>query len=298
MSDTTDNDRGLLPFDEDQVSETIRRVWHEERWFFSVIDVVGLLIENQRPRKYWSDLKVKLRAQEDFRDVLAKCKQLKVPAPDGKMRETDCADFVTMVSLLFSLPAWHRRHVRHLSEPDDVVSQDNCNSGIYAITNVLTRERYIGSSNNISARFNQHKALLRQGKHHAKYLQEAWVSFGEDAFCFEILEELSDTQLLEVIEQRYLDDERPIYNNARTAHNNSSLPQIAPERFRRVLHDLYEMGGFGTSSPIYRTIRDAMLMGALRPGPNFSLILEAEQRGAATCEELSGFFWSAQEMIA
>ena len=39
MSDTTDNDHTLLSFDEDQASETIRRVWHGERWYFSVIDV-------------------------------------------------------------------------------------------------------------------------------------------------------------------------------------------------------------------------------------------------------------------
>lgn len=80
MSDTTDNDHTLLPFDEDQASETIRRVWHEERWFFSVIDVVGLLTESTYPNRYWSDMKQRIQ-DEGFREVYAKCVRLKMASP-------------------------------------------------------------------------------------------------------------------------------------------------------------------------------------------------------------------------
>jgi DNA-damage-inducible protein D len=45
--------------------KNIRRVWHNEDWYFSVVDVVEVLTESARPRKYWSDLKVKL-SQEGF----------------------------------------------------------------------------------------------------------------------------------------------------------------------------------------------------------------------------------------
>ncbi len=269
MSDTTDNDHALLPFDEEQASETIRRVWHEERWFFSVIDVVGLLTESTYPNRYWSDMKQRIQ-DEGFREVYANCRQLKMLAPDGKLRETDCADFSTIASLLFSLPAWQRRHGRPLRELDTLVSHGDGNSGIYAITNALTQERYIGSSNNMAARINQHKALLRQGKHHAKSLQEAWMSLGEEAFRFEVLEELSDTKLLEVVEQRYLDAEQPTYNNAHTAQNNSTLPQMSTERLRRVLCILYEMSGFGTTSPIFALFA-TLFSWARAPMPKFLL---------------------------
>ncbi|HKT39326.1 MAG TPA: Bro-N domain-containing protein [Ktedonobacterales bacterium] len=104
MSDTTDNDHTLLPFDEDQASETIRRVWHEERWFFSVIDVVGLLTESTYPNRYWSDMKQRIQ-DEGFREVYAKCVRLKMEAPDGKQRLTDAADAETLFRIIQSIPS-------------------------------------------------------------------------------------------------------------------------------------------------------------------------------------------------
>jgi hypothetical protein len=60
----------------------IRRVWHEGQWYFSVVDVVEVLTESARPRKYWSDLKTKL-VEEGF-ELSEKIGQLKLPASDGK----------------------------------------------------------------------------------------------------------------------------------------------------------------------------------------------------------------------
>ena len=51
---------GITLFEDEQAEERIRRVWHEGRWFYSVIDVIGFLTESSRPRKYWSDLKKRL----------------------------------------------------------------------------------------------------------------------------------------------------------------------------------------------------------------------------------------------
>ncbi len=212
---------GLEELDE-QTSGTIRRVFHDGRWFFSITDVVGLLTDSTTPRRYWTDMKRRIQ-NEGFREAYANCHVLTIPALDGKMRRTDCADFTTMMSLLFSLPAWKRRQKRPL-----LGDQNTRNSGIYAITNIQTQEQYIGSSNDISLRLNQHRVALRRGNHHAKYLQEAWDKFGENAFQFAQLEEVTDHRRLETIEQQYLDARHPAYNSSSVAHNSSALSQISP----------------------------------------------------------------------
>ena len=83
----------------------IRRLWDEEKelWFFSVIDVVGILAQNQRPRKYWDDLKRKLK--QEGSEVSEKIGQLKMMASDGKIRETDCADTEVLFRIIQSIPS-------------------------------------------------------------------------------------------------------------------------------------------------------------------------------------------------
>lgn len=61
--------------------KTVRRVWHEGKWFFSVIDVIAVLTDSTRPRKYWSDLKVKLKA-EGYIEVSEKIGHLKMVSSD------------------------------------------------------------------------------------------------------------------------------------------------------------------------------------------------------------------------
>ena len=84
----------------------IRSVYDEEKdlWYFSVIDVIAILTESERPRKYWSDLKKKL-INEGYIEVSEKIGQLKMIAPDGKMRETDVADAETMLRIVQSVPS-------------------------------------------------------------------------------------------------------------------------------------------------------------------------------------------------
>ncbi len=78
----------------------IRREWYKDEWYFSVIDVIEALVENNnRPRKYWSDLKQKL-ISEGFIEVSEKIGQLKMLAKDGKMRLTDVADTKTMLRII------------------------------------------------------------------------------------------------------------------------------------------------------------------------------------------------------
>lgn len=82
----------------------IRKTIHKNEWWFSIIDVIEVLTETDRPRKYWSDLKKKL-IDEGYNEVSEEIGQLKMQAPDGKMRLTDCADTETLFRIIQSIPS-------------------------------------------------------------------------------------------------------------------------------------------------------------------------------------------------
>ena len=81
----------------------IRRVWYGAEWYFSVVDVVNALEATTIPKRYWSDLKAKL-SQEGF-EPYDKIVQLKMPAEDGKLRLTDCANTKNMFRIIQSIPS-------------------------------------------------------------------------------------------------------------------------------------------------------------------------------------------------
>lgn len=83
----------------------IRRTFYNNEWFFSVIDVVQVLSESKNARRYWSDLKIKLKDIEGFVELYEKIVQFKIKAPDGKMRETDCANAETLFRIIQSIPS-------------------------------------------------------------------------------------------------------------------------------------------------------------------------------------------------
>ena len=86
-------------------NKKVRTAWNEETedWFFSVIDVIEILTESENPRRYWSDLKIKLSTEgsELYDDIV----QLKLPAADGKMRLTDVLDTKGILRLVQSVPS-------------------------------------------------------------------------------------------------------------------------------------------------------------------------------------------------
>ena len=82
----------------------IRKAHHEGEWWFSVIDVIEVLVGGERPRKYWNDLKKKLAA-EGYSEVSEKIGQLKMTASDGKQRVTDCANAETLFRIIQSIPS-------------------------------------------------------------------------------------------------------------------------------------------------------------------------------------------------
>lgn len=68
----------------------IRKILHKGEWWFSVVDVVGALTESTNPRDYWFKMKDRVKEEDGFKPSTV-CRQLKLLASDGKMRETDCA---------------------------------------------------------------------------------------------------------------------------------------------------------------------------------------------------------------
>ena len=80
----------------------IRRVLHENEWFFSVIDVIGAVTDTPRPRKYWSDLKTDLVEEGHFQ-LSDNIGQLKMTSPDGKERLTDTANTEIMFRIIQSI---------------------------------------------------------------------------------------------------------------------------------------------------------------------------------------------------
>jgi len=83
--------------------KSIRRKIVGDKWFFSVVDIVGVLTESSIPKRYWSDLKIKLK-EEGF-ESYDKIVQLKLKAGDGKEYETDCADTEGIFRIIQSIPS-------------------------------------------------------------------------------------------------------------------------------------------------------------------------------------------------
>ncbi len=99
--------------------QKIRSIWdaEQEKWYFSVIDVIGVLTQSVNPQAYWRKLKERLKKEGN--ETVTNCHGLKMPAPDGKMRLTDVAD----IEQLFRLYGTDFKHVgrslyqRHFTSP-------------------------------------------------------------------------------------------------------------------------------------------------------------------------------------
>lgn len=94
--------KGLIVFQD----KKIRRIWHNDEWYFSVVDIVAILTEQEESyaaRKYWNKLSQRLRNEGS--EVVTNCHRLKLVAEDGKLRETDCANTKTLFRLIQSIPS-------------------------------------------------------------------------------------------------------------------------------------------------------------------------------------------------
>ena len=88
-------DNNLVPFE----GKEIRKIWHDEQWFFSVVDVIEVLTDSPIPRNYWSILK---KREPQLHTV---CMQLKLAASDGRKRLTDCASTAGILRVVMSVPS-------------------------------------------------------------------------------------------------------------------------------------------------------------------------------------------------
>ncbi len=86
--------------------QSIRRLYDEETetWWFSVIDVVQVLTESENARDYWFKMKIRVKS-EDGAELSTNCRQLKLPAADGKSRLTDCATAENLLRIVQSIPS-------------------------------------------------------------------------------------------------------------------------------------------------------------------------------------------------
>src|SRR6185312_2907558 len=84
----------------------VRTYWDdkEEQWYFSIIDVVEVLTNSSNPRDYWFKMKIRVKT-EDGIQLSTICRQLKLKATDGKMRETDCASTQNLLRIIQSIPS-------------------------------------------------------------------------------------------------------------------------------------------------------------------------------------------------
>ena len=87
-------------------NETIRTIWdkEKEKYYISIVDVVGVLTDSKEPRKYWSWLKTKLKKDEDF-ELSSNTRQLKLKSSDGKYYNTDVCDIQGMFRIIESIPS-------------------------------------------------------------------------------------------------------------------------------------------------------------------------------------------------
>ena len=84
----------------------IRRHFDEktEIWYFSVVDIVAALTDSVNPRDYWFKMKIRVKS-EDGIELSTTCRQLKMKAPDGKMRLTDCGNVEGLLRIIQSIPS-------------------------------------------------------------------------------------------------------------------------------------------------------------------------------------------------
>ena len=93
-----DNNNALTPFE----GKEIRKIWQNDEWYFSVVDVIGFLTDSPIPRNYWTKVKKALVEESQLHPFWM---QLKLKAADGKNYSTDCANTEGVFRILMSVPS-------------------------------------------------------------------------------------------------------------------------------------------------------------------------------------------------
>src|SRR3989344_2109861 len=85
-------------------NKEIRKTIYKNEWWFSVVDVIEALTNSANPNDYWFKMKIRLKGEDDI-ELSTICRQLKLKAADGKLRETDCADTESIFRIIQSIPS-------------------------------------------------------------------------------------------------------------------------------------------------------------------------------------------------
>lgn len=223
----------------------IRSIWDEkiEKWYFSVIDIIEILTESKNPRRYWSDLKIKLKEDEGFEQLYEKIVQLKLQAPDGKKRETDVADVETMLRIVQSVPSkkaepikqWLAKvgyeRMQEMADPAKAVDRARGDWKKYGRSEKWIQQRMMGQEtrNKLTDYWKDHN--IKEGKEYAiltNIIHQEWSDLSvkdhkelkglksqnlrdhmsEAELIFTALAELSTRQIAEVEEAIGLDENK------------------------------------------------------------------------------------------
>lgn len=221
----------------------IRSHWNEnnEKWFFSIIDIIAILTESNNPRRYWSDLKTKLKEDEGFEQLYEKIVQLKLQAPDGKQRETDCTDAETMLRIVQSVPSkkaepikqWLAKvgyeRMQEMADPSKAVDRAREDWQKYGRSEKWIQQRMMGQEtrNKLTDYWKEHD--VKEGKEYAiltNIIHQEWSGLSvkdhknlkdlksqnlrdhmsEAELIFTALAELSTRQIAEVEEATGMDE--------------------------------------------------------------------------------------------
>jgi DNA-damage-inducible protein D len=106
-----EQDKDLIPFASSEGPKTVRRIWHNGEWYYSVIDLVGVLTEAKEPRKYWNQIKARA-STEGFEATLQQVLPLRLKSSDGRFRLTDTANRQTMLRIIQAIPSPRAEPVR------------------------------------------------------------------------------------------------------------------------------------------------------------------------------------------
>ena len=91
-------EQNLIPFE----GKPIRKIWHNDEWYFSIVDIVEVLSDSPIARTYWSKIKAKIKVESELNPFWV---QLKMPAADGKNYKTDCTNTEGVLRIVMSVPS-------------------------------------------------------------------------------------------------------------------------------------------------------------------------------------------------
>lgn len=172
--------------------KTIRKIYDKktEEWFFSIIDIMSVLTDSSNPRRYWSDLKQQLINQEGFIQLYDFFVQLKLKAPDGKMRETDCANTESLFRIIQSIPSpkaeplkqWLAKvgyeRIQEIADPEKSIDRARENWKKHGRSEEWVQRRMMGQEtrNKLTDYWKDHE--IKEGKEYAiltNIIHEEWT---------------------------------------------------------------------------------------------------------------------------